>query len=399
MVPLNIEDEVKYWYARNVTLWRVLFGNWDQIDLTNSITIISALGTEFTMTVSTVPQKNRASTVTKNTMFTSMYVDMFFAQYTNTSLIATDPSFLWKDTSLLQGWDAGTSIVFNAFGPLYTIDLYLMSPPNFLVELVQMFSTLTLEKQWGGESTADLLDDILPFEIRKPKEQAWNEVQSILAFISGSPLCPSFDQTTDYLLQEWGFDDVCGSQKPLTVPVSRQSLLFAMFASISKSSSSYQLNSVVCDWADDASMCQKSIGAAIQFVSQYELNHTVYSLLDEASSATSSIEIVQLALNRSSGTSLLLRHAIADPSDQAFAFVGWSYLYDWIVGDREVASFQGDVSTYDLISYKYTSNVPIKPLLSEFPNSVARFVELGVIYVSIAMTCVALTICLLSLLH
>ncbi|KAH9137057.1 hypothetical protein AeRB84_018013 [Aphanomyces euteiches] len=207
MVPLNIEDEVQYWNARNVSLWRVLFGNWDQIGLTNSITIVSALGTEFTMTVSTVPQKSRTSTVTTNTMFTSMYVDMFFAQNMNASLVASDPSFLWKNASLLQGWDAGTSIVFNAFGPLYTIDLYLMSPPNFLVELVQVLSILTLEKRWRVESTAALLDDILPFEICKPKVQAWNKVQSILAFISGSPLCPSFDQTTDYLLQEWGFDN------------------------------------------------------------------------------------------------------------------------------------------------------------------------------------------------
>ncbi|KAH9121511.1 hypothetical protein LEN26_010626 [Aphanomyces euteiches] len=303
------------------------------------------------MTVSTVPQKSRTSTVTTNTMFTSMYVDMFFAQDMNASLVASDPSFLWKNASLLQWWDAGTSIVFNAFGPLYTIDLYLMSPPNFLVELVQVFSILTLEKRWRVESTAALLDDILPFEIRKPKVQAWKKVQSILAFISGSPLCPSFDQTTDYLLQEWGFDNKSSKFTLCHLCLNLQIVLL------------------------------KSIGAAIQFVSQYEINHTVYSLFDEATRATSSIEIVQLALNRSSGTSVLLRHAIIDPSDQAFAFVGWSYLYDWTVGDREVASFQGDVCTYDLISYKYTSNVPSKPLSSEFPNSVARFVELGVIYV------------------
>ncbi|KAH9114371.1 hypothetical protein AeMF1_011539 [Aphanomyces euteiches] len=302
-------------------------------------------------------------------MFTSMYVDMFFAQDMNASLVASDPSFLWKNASLLQWWDAGTSIVFNAFGPLYTIDLYLMSPPNFLVELVQVFSILTLEKRWRVESTAALLDDICRLKSASQKYKRGKKFKVYLPLlVEVHCVHPSTKQPITYC-------------KNGDLTISRQSLLFAIFASISKSSSSYQLNSVVCDWVDDTSMCQKSIGAAIQFVSQYEINHTVYSLFDEATRATSSIEIVQLALNRSSGTSVLLRHAIIDPSDQAFAFVGWSYLYDWTVGDREVASFQGDVCTYDLISYKYTSNVPSKPLSSEFPNSVARFVELGVIYV------------------
>ncbi|KAG9400575.1 hypothetical protein AC1031_010790 [Aphanomyces cochlioides] len=150
----------------------------------------------------------------------------------------------------------------------------------------------------------------------------------------------------------------------------------------------------ICDWVDDVVACHQSLQAARIFISRFGINQTPQDLVQIVANATSTIEIIRLALY-----TLLLRHAFTNTTDPTFAFVGWNYLFDWVQGDREVVSFQGDVDTYDLISYKYLFNSNIKPVPNEISNSAAKLIGLGIVYVALFMACVAGGIGLLSWLH
>ncbi|CAK4120888.1 unnamed protein product [Aphanomyces euteiches] len=329
------------------------------------------------MTTTVIPQISRGATVTITIMYSNLYTDMMFAQVMNASLISTDEAFLWNSPMMLHGWDNASQLIVDSVGPLYTIDMYLLPLPSALVQLAHVFSNRLLEMQWTNDNNAvSTLNSINPIEIRLPRIQPWSSLSKDLTFISGSLLCPSFDQTTDFFLREWGFDDTCDSQIPLLMALSRQSLLFAMLVSMADPDAASSLPSI-CDWVDDGAACHQSLQAARIFISQFGINQTLQDLVKTVANTTSTIEIIQLALNRTSGDTLFLRHAITNTTDPTFAFVGWNYLFDWVQGDREVVSFQGDVDTYDLISYKYLLNSNIQPVSNEISNSAANSLALA----------------------
>ncbi|EQC33781.1 hypothetical protein SDRG_08466, partial [Saprolegnia diclina VS20] len=62
------------------------------------------------------------------------------------------------------------------------------------------------------------------------------------------------------------------------------------------------------------------------------------------------IELMIFAKVNASAPLGLLHTNILDPSEVGFGFFAWTYLYDWVVGNREVISFQGDSGTLTVLT-------------------------------------------------
>ncbi|KDO18724.1 hypothetical protein SPRG_15514 [Saprolegnia parasitica CBS 223.65] len=102
----------------------------------------------------------------------------------------------------------------------------------------------------------------------------------------------------------------------------------------------------------------------------------------EADAHSLSIEMTQY-VNRS-GNIELYRVNILDPTDRPWTFFGWNYLADWVVGEREVVSFQGDGGTVTAMS-RYTMLSTLSLTDAAIPTRLSYICQQCVRYVTGAM--------------
>ncbi|OQR89743.1 hypothetical protein ACHHYP_06084 [Achlya hypogyna] len=88
------------------------------------------------------------------------------------------------------------------------------------------------------------------------------------------------------------------------------------------------------------------------------------------------------------GPMALLHANVLDPGDPGFFFFGWTYLYDWVLGRREVVSFQGDTRRLTLLT-DYQLPLAQQVQDSEITTNLVRYFRAGVQYVTAMMLLVS----------
>ncbi|EQC38049.1 hypothetical protein SDRG_04479 [Saprolegnia diclina VS20] len=88
------------------------------------------------------------------------------------------------------------------------------------------------------------------------------------------------------------------------------------------------------------------------------------------------------------GSLQLLHTNVLDPADPGFHFYGWTYLYDWVLGRREVISFQGDVGRLNLLS-DYQLPLAQQVQASNLAANLVLYFRAGVQYVTCMMLLVS----------
>ncbi|OQS04210.1 hypothetical protein THRCLA_03542 [Thraustotheca clavata] len=103
----------------------------------------------------------------------------------------------------------------------------------------------------------------------------------------------------------------------------------------------------------DQAECLQSI-CLLRSLFPSKLSNLNTSLADASRELLISLAIMQ-AINN--GSSIILDQQFL--LEKSWAFLGWMKIYHWVLNHREVVSFQRDLSSLNLISYRYA------PLLSQ----------------------------------
>ncbi|OQR89557.1 hypothetical protein ACHHYP_06214 [Achlya hypogyna] len=131
--------------------------------------------------------------------------------------------------------------------------------------------------------------------------------------------------------------------------------------------------------------CPAYLSQTISFVQAHmlPLPPTVVAAMLSANSLVQSlgIEIMMYTYRNATAPLSLERIKILAPTEPDFAFFAWLYLYEWVLGAREVISFEGDASSLALLTDLQA------PLLQptqawQVTANVAQYLRNGVLYVT-----------------
>ncbi|OQR89206.1 hypothetical protein ACHHYP_06423 [Achlya hypogyna] len=283
-------------------------------------------------------------------LYNLLYGD-FYAIGTNQSLVrGTAQYFADIDPDQIERYIQGLPLLpveqalHDYIGPLGIIDVKWVAPPPSIITAVEafdavVFAALAEDPSWFN---GDLKRRTL-----YPTPLRWADPS--LRFFTGNPMC-TFGRALSFVQQAFGFEDVCGSQMPLTLEWGTINSLFALWIMGGMASP------LVCaPVRTDPAACSDAFATTVQHYNA--LVTTLPSINASAAAAIDAlgISVFQILLMNQSQI-VVDSEPILDPT---WAFLGWITIYDWVHNEREVVSIQGDVGTYTMISHLYLPNTPV----------------------------------------
>ncbi|OQS03066.1 hypothetical protein THRCLA_21248, partial [Thraustotheca clavata] len=359
------------------------YSNQYQIGIEEKISTENALGQVIIVTIKSLPSTRRGALWTSSYLYLGFHYD-FLAIGANQSLVRNTTNFFGDvDDTQIEAYDAGLPLpefyqaVHDQIGPLGTIDLIYVSPPSDLIRIVEDFRanifgalvrTTTLQDTVSAFSTLELF----------PTPKKWQNTS--YSFLGGNMMC-EFPTRTNFVQNLFGFDDTCSGASVLDLTMDAYSGFFAITI--------MQGNiGTPCDLVPQLHhiQCLQSV-TSLQSVFPLTLSSFNVSLSKQSIDLLSSIAIMQAVDN---GSSIILDQQFL--LEKSWAFLGWIKIYHWALNQREVVTFQGDISTMNLISYRYA------PLLSQNNATLVtgwtQYLKLCILASSCAMAVVGL-LCLI----
>ncbi|OQR93757.1 hypothetical protein ACHHYP_02287 [Achlya hypogyna] len=344
---IAVTDEIALWTAHGLSYCRLSYSNRFQIGVEETI----SLGNSFITSVSAIAIKS-ISAADRTALVTSYYASTvlqydFMAVGANESLVRNTPSFFGTvDATQIETFAVGLplsllySVAHNEIGPLGSIDLYWVSPPPLLVAGIQAFRSAVLSVVQANPAMARAFAPISHLALTPVPPQWRNDS---LVFYGGNPFC-GYGLPLPFVQQSWGFGDVCAAQTQFTTELHGFNGLFA-YAMLGD-----EAVGSACALTREKASCAAYVTALR--ASYAWLPASVNVSID----ATTATVVRRLAFMQYIGSAANASDVTLQQQklvEGAFAFFGWAAVYDWVLNQRGVVSFQGDVQTLDLVSYYY----------------------------------------------
>ncbi|OQS00434.1 hypothetical protein ACHHYP_03549 [Achlya hypogyna] len=336
-----VADEIRVWKAAGLERFVLQYANLYQIGIEESVTIENALGLKSTFQLKSIQSSHRDALWTTNYMFSGFRNDIN-AIGTNQSLVMNSSVFFGAiDAAQLEYYNIGypMPLVFqaahDALGWLANIDLRWVPLPDDLTSAVQAYRTAVLQALVTDAALASVLSTI-PSVALHPTPPRW--ANASLNFYGGNPMC-GFHSSRPFVQDAFSFDDACSTQEALVVAVTPLSAVFAV--AMAPAGHDY------CSLVEIAQrpLCASLVGSASAVADHLR---PALASIRAPSVANLGISLLQFVQRGSSVAPLTLEVLpILDPS---WAFFGWVTLYDWVLNEREVVSFEGDLASYTVLS-------------------------------------------------
>ncbi|KAF0690115.1 Aste57867_18509 [Aphanomyces stellatus] len=336
----SVDQEISYWQRHGLTYFKLQWHNQWQTGIGESVAVENALGLRSAVLLKRTPFQTTAFTsIVLNWM---PFFDLYFLAPVNRSLIRAAsnsitqaPAIDVQDFFYLQGVYSPTTgdpqdqtaLLQTQIGPFFSVDAYVIAPPPALLGLFEAFESLV----FSDDATLERLDAIPPADFH-PTPSSWSTNNtSDQLFYGGSPLCTN-RRGLPFVQDTFGFADSCFHQRPLTVTVDKYSGLFATLATGD--------NVVATCALQSSDACHRYLSTLVE-VARMTRSSLLAETLPAAIDATIrlNISLMQLAASAGAMNWTLLTDSILESS---FSFFGWVGIHDWVVGMREVVSFQGD---------------------------------------------------------
>ncbi|OQR91214.1 hypothetical protein ACHHYP_04881, partial [Achlya hypogyna] len=381
-----VEVEVALW-ATVCDRFALQWTNLRQVAVTETITIENSLGFTATVHIKTIPPVNRYAIWSSISMYGALENDIgnFFLG-PNATLVLNSPT--WFGYSLPAAVEmynvpyplnAINQALHDQLGPLGTIDLRMLRPPDSLRDFVTSFERHVAEVKRTTASFAAVLDAVGAGNLH-PTPSAWQKPE--LVFFGGNPMC-AFGAPYSFVQESFGFDDTCAAQRPYTISWTSTSALFAL--SIEDNSWDPCMSSGLSP--GEVTMCTQLLASA----------KNAYALLPtfngSSTSVAQDVEAVALATlqfvaNEQHIGSISVESQLVLPPLTSWRLFGWMAIYEWALGQREAVAFEGDSATFHLLSYRYEAHLQHAEAL-DVGQSSALYVWAASAYVTIGL-CVAL---------
>ncbi|OQR91088.1 hypothetical protein ACHHYP_04976 [Achlya hypogyna] len=337
-----LQEEIGVWTAHGLTSFELQWANQYQIGLEESVAIENALGLVYLLRLKTVPWTNRGALWTSDYLYAGLVND-FNALHRNESLVRNASTFYGQRApDWMEYYNVGYPLsavnqaTHDGIGPLANIDLRWVQPPGAVTAAVAAFRTMLLATLEANESVAAMFEAsaTLSFKVVPPTWAAPGR-----QFFGGNPMC-AFGSGLPFPQASFGFDDACEVAMPLTVEWDAMNSLFALAALGSATAS------VICAPCSlaDAPVCFGAFATATACHAQLPAIDLT-SALEQL--APLELSVLQYVGNASSDLSIVTQPLLAPE----WAFFGCMGIYDWVLGTREVVSFEGDAGSYTLLSY------------------------------------------------
>ncbi|KAF0695806.1 Aste57867_13403 [Aphanomyces stellatus] len=383
----TVDQEVVYWRAHNITTFQLQWQNGVQMGVSETLLIENALGLQQDLVVKNIPlQSHLWTSVELNWLFPN---DLGGLAQSNASLIrSATNSFLTlpfniEDMFGLQQPNGNyidqVQVFRTHLGAFLSVDAMYIAIPRPLVDLYLAFQSALHAEMRSNPSLHTTLDAIstLSFAPTPPKWVA----NSTWMYYGGNPLCLS-GLPLPYVQETFSFDDGCNTQPPLTVAMTKYSSLFATLLlgpalDIPTACALLQGPNVVPD-------CQASLTAMQHLAaSMARVQSAMAPFIVPVLAAVRhlNVSLVQFATHDDGSNWTLLRQPIVDNSS-AWDVFGWTFLFDWVQGTREVVSFEGDVASLVLVSATMPANIFISSAQSD------KAATRGLYYAAVYVTCV-----------
>ncbi|EQC42120.1 hypothetical protein SDRG_00960 [Saprolegnia diclina VS20] len=313
----------------------------------------------------------------------------FAFQNTTLQVVLTDSKVLNAPLS------AGLSLITHELGPFGVIDTVYMPVPTLVSALVRAILRAT-RSVIAANSTAqaDFLK-IATLSASYPIPRIWGGPN--YASFGGSPLCAEYSNGqpvgTAGFSSLPSFDFPCSSSSSAIariIPTRQHYLTSAVLSGLGfKTASQIDVPRTCVYDANNKAACAAYVTKTLVFVTTYLTGFDASTIASvHAALLTLDIRFMLYARLNTTSPLTLLHTPVLDLQDANFWFFGYMYLYDWVLGYREVVSFQGDVGTLTLLS-------DLQPaLLQQVPTDLvttnaAVYCRLAVSYVSCVMLLVA----------
>ncbi|OQR84570.1 hypothetical protein ACHHYP_13232 [Achlya hypogyna] len=393
----TVPVEVEHWKLHNLSHFALQWQNFKTVGLVDAMTIVSALGWSFPLTLSKSLGSVHLAQQTSLKMYWSFASDLWAISCNTTSiggasLVASSPVFafanqsseslLFENYTLVAPLSRGFAVLRTVLGPFNTVDMYYVGvPPSLLTTynaLIGAVATLLMTN-----STAQDIFFALPVA------PAMGGVPTaLLAFpnlttVGGNLLCGD-DQPTYTLMFGldcfFGIQNMCHASFFDSLKPTGLQLLFAVLAHTVRFPNA-TFDSVCAIEVYKRSLCVANYNATLQFLHEHHLPSLVQVNTAYDSVRALGIQVVQYLRRQPSAPLELFQQPLLDETDPGWSFYGWCYLYDWVSGLREVVAFAGDNATLPTISSR-SSALTMAPAPGEIPETLSFLCQSCVQYIT-----------------
>ncbi|KAF0696677.1 Aste57867_12582 [Aphanomyces stellatus] len=381
----TIPDEVTHWTDHSIQYWLYNMQNLYHDGISDSISIRNALGNTQSIRTKTMSLLLWGvaswSTVIAHI---GAFNDLLACQLLGCSLIRQANNSVdalgirWVHDVLAPGWSPGIMLVQQVIGPFTAIDnKWVVIPPTVLRFIQtwqeQMYPTLTTHVDFATITTVD------------PVTLNWT--QDGTQFYGSNPMCP-YGTPQLYVQPSFGCYDDCATQVLHTIDLTGVSVLFA---TLWMSSTLISAIPQVCH------LCHTTTPVCTRALLQVQNSSSEIEM--DVSNVTSKLTREWMALNISfmqmanrNGIDFVLTQPLIDISySDPWTFYGWVMVYEWLVGQREVYSFDGDEGSVTLMSQAHPSFTMAANAL-ELPQNACTYISFVSVYVTFVLCSVGLLV-------
>ncbi|EQC34869.1 hypothetical protein SDRG_07670 [Saprolegnia diclina VS20] len=403
----SIADEVAFWRASQIEYFSLQWQNFKTVGLLDSLSIVTALGWTFPLSLSASMGSMHLTQQTSRKMYWGFASDLWAVGCNATAVVGgsllassarfafanrTSESLLVSNHTLPTPLTMGLGLLQATLGPFNAIDMEYVEVParlraiygalsSLVTELVM--SNLTLQAAYWALPVAPSMSGVPLALLASPN----------VTTHGGNLLCGD-DQPT-YTLSYgldcfFGVQNMCHASFFDSLKPSPRQLLFATLAYTQVfPTQSFQL---VCD----LDMYKRSVCADNYHTIQTFLRETgidaqlgPHLLAAVADIRSLHIRIVQyLRFQPMAPLQLYQQPLLPLNDDPGWHFYGWSYVFDWMAGLRDVVSFQGDDGQVTTISSR-SSPLTMAPVPGEIPETLSFLFQWCVRYITMVFIALA----------
>ncbi|OQR95176.1 hypothetical protein ACHHYP_00239 [Achlya hypogyna] len=404
---LPLADEATYWRAQGIQSFDMQWQNYKRIGATNRYSITNAIGFAYPMQLLAIDSAFRIDQETSFKMYWSLANDLATvgsntSRIGGASLLRNSAHFAFANCSLQSVMvangtlssplDNGLVLVASAIGPFGVTDMVYVGVPPLVSSVVRTLLALTRSALVDAGAQAAFAA-IAPLGASYPIPKAWGG-PNYLAFGS-NPLCPAMAVGKGIyrggLINLLTYDYPCSTTMPINsrvIPSRQHYITSAVLSGIVATPATLDYSSLCSYDPAYLTKCLDYLNKTVDFVALYMMSAVDMAAAAAAHSAALDLGIEFMLYTERNGSLALLHTKVLDPADPGFHYFGWTYLYDWVLGFREVVAFQGDSGTLTLIT-------DLEPALAQqvdagqMTQDFARYCRAAVWYVTCVMIVVA----------
>ncbi|OQR84732.1 hypothetical protein ACHHYP_13011 [Achlya hypogyna] len=394
--PVAVAIEVAHWQRHGIRSYDTQWQNYKQLGILNSYDIVSCYGAHYPFTLQSQNGSFRVQSQSSWKMYWSLANDLA-AVATNgsglagLSLLRTSARYAFANQSLENIFESsralvsplaeGFQLIREVLGPFGSIDTVYISIPSVLRTAVAELSGQLKAALRTSTEAQIAFTGLVSIQWVAPVPLTWLDMYASTA--GGSPLCPD---TTAVSPLEMGLATFFSYSLPCN-PIA------PYIASLNPTKDEFVIATAIAQPQEASRVCAlapSNAGTCLRYLPPMQLFAATY-LTPPPSTArdvTAALNIELMSYLRANTTSPVVLGRLRLLEEPDFELYSWLYLIDWVLGLREVVSFEGDVGTLTLLS-ELQKPLPQQIEAWQVATNVALYARSGILYITYVMIGVA----------